>query len=131
MVDSNAPISKAHIISNLPCSCILVIWTFENFLQYCKQKNSSKSSEYSCNFNCNFYDWVCKGIWTMPITHRLVFAVVFGWTAITSIDLLIISRISNQNLKNKSSIEQCIKCSLRAKARNAIYAGTFSASIKK
>ena len=29
------------------------------------------------------------GLWSMPITHRLVFVVVFGWTAITSVELLI------------------------------------------
>ena len=28
------------------------------------------------------------GLWSMPITHRLVFGVVFGWTAVTSILLL-------------------------------------------
>ncbi|MEM9328147.1 MAG: DUF998 domain-containing protein [Bacteroidota bacterium] len=28
------------------------------------------------------------GAWSMPITHRLVFGVVFGWTAITSVQLL-------------------------------------------
>ncbi|GAB5550502.1 MAG: hypothetical protein Sapg2KO_00930 [Saprospiraceae bacterium] len=28
------------------------------------------------------------GIWSMPITHRLVFGIVFGWTTITSLDLI-------------------------------------------
>jgi hypothetical protein len=27
-------------------------------------------------------------LWSMPLTHRLVFFVVFGWVAITSIRLL-------------------------------------------
>ncbi len=28
------------------------------------------------------------GLWSMPLTHRLVFGIVFGWTAITSIELI-------------------------------------------
>lgn len=28
------------------------------------------------------------GLWSMPVTHRLVFGVVFGWTTVTSIDLI-------------------------------------------
>ena len=28
------------------------------------------------------------GIWSMPLTHRLVFIIVFGWTVVSSIDLL-------------------------------------------
>jgi hypothetical protein len=28
------------------------------------------------------------GLWSMPITHRLVFGIVFGWTALTSIELI-------------------------------------------
>ena len=32
----------------------------------------------------------------MPITHRLVFLVVFGWTAATSVELLI---MKNKELK--------------------------------
>lgn len=28
------------------------------------------------------------GWWSMPITHRLVFGIVFGWTAITSLELI-------------------------------------------
>jgi len=28
------------------------------------------------------------GLWSMPVTHRLVFLLVFGWTLITAIDLL-------------------------------------------
>lgn len=28
------------------------------------------------------------GIWSMPITHRLVFGIVFGWTILTSLELI-------------------------------------------
>lgn len=28
------------------------------------------------------------GFWSMPITHRLVFGVVFGWTALTSFEMI-------------------------------------------
>ena len=27
-------------------------------------------------------------LWSMPVTHRIVFGIVFGWTAITSIELI-------------------------------------------
>lgn len=33
------------------------------------------------------------GFWTIPITHRLVFGIVFGWTAISSVGLLINEKI--------------------------------------
>lgn len=32
-------------------------------------------------------------LWSMPMTHRLIFIIVFGWTAITSIDLLFIKSL--------------------------------------
>jgi len=32
---------------------------------------------------------VVIGWWSMPVAHRLVFAVIFGWTAITSVGLLL------------------------------------------
>lgn len=31
---------------------------------------------------------LAAGLWSMPVTHRLVFAVVFSWLAVTSIGLL-------------------------------------------
>jgi hypothetical protein len=29
------------------------------------------------------------GLWSIPVTHRLIFGIVFGWTAITSFELIL------------------------------------------
>jgi len=39
------------------------------------------------------------GLWSMPIAHRLVFGIVFGWTALTSIELI----LGNRDTKNRTA----------------------------
>ncbi|MDG2449651.1 MAG: DUF998 domain-containing protein [Saprospiraceae bacterium] len=41
------------------------------------------------------------GLWSMPITHRLVFGIVFGWTAVTSIELIFNKQVT-ANLNSTS-----------------------------
>ena len=44
------------------------------------------------------------GLWSMPVTHRLVFGVVFSWTMLTAADLLLNSRIKKIKCEDKKSM---------------------------
>lgn len=41
------------------------------------------------------------GLWSMPITHRLVFGIVIGWTTVTSIELIFNKQVT-ANLNSTS-----------------------------
>ena len=89
MVESNTPVSKAHIVA----ICLaLAFWLF-GLARISYNPRIGKTIRNRANITAilivtSILGFVI-GFWTMPITHRLVFFVVFGWTAFTSIELLI------------------------------------------
>lgn len=89
MVDSNAAISKAHIVA----ICLaLAFWLFGlSRISYnpVNRKTIRNRANIAAILIVTSMIGFVMGFWSMPITHRLVFAIVFGWTAVTSIDLLL------------------------------------------
>lgn len=100
MESSKTAVSKAHILA----ICLgLAFWLFGlSRLGY--NHKIIKSIRNRANFTAvllvlSIVGFVF-GLWSMPITHRLVFGIVFGWTALTSIELIIKNqskKISNEN----------------------------------
>jgi len=98
---SNTPVSKAHIVA----ICLgLAFWLFGlSRLGYNRQLK--KKVRYRANFTAvvltiSMIGFVL-GLWSMPITHRLVFGIVFGWTAITSLELIYNGKKLNKKLHTK------------------------------
>ena len=87
--DSNTAVSKAHIVA----ICLaLAFWLFGlariSYNTLIKKDIRSRADITAILIVVSMIGFTL-GLWSMPITHRLVFVVVFGWTAITSIELLI------------------------------------------
>jgi len=85
---ANAPTSKLHIVA----ICLgLAFWMFGlsrlGYNQKLKSKIRNRANFTAVILILSILGFVF-GFWSMPITHRLVFIVVFGWTAITSIELI-------------------------------------------
>ncbi|MEO0337984.1 MAG: DUF998 domain-containing protein [Bacteroidota bacterium] len=96
MMDANADVSKAHVLA----ICLaLASWLFglarisSNALISKKIRNRANITAFLVVTPMIGF---VLGFWSMPITHRLVFIVVFGWTAFTSIELLM---MQNKALK--------------------------------
>ena len=94
MVDSNTPISKAHIVS----ICLaLAFWLF-GLAKISHNNLNRKRIRIRANIAAILIVTSMIGFtfgwWSMPITHRFVFVIVFGWTAVTSIELLIMNKIN-------------------------------------
>lgn len=88
--DSNTAVSKAHIVA----ICLaLAFWLFGlariSYNTLIKKGIRSRADITAILIVVSMIGFTL-GLWSMPITHRLVFIVVFGWTAITSIELLIL-----------------------------------------
>lgn len=87
MADSESALSTAHVIA----ICLgLAGWMF-GLARMAQIKTLEKSVRYSANIAAilvvlPMFGFVA-GLWSMPVTHRLVFAVVFGWVAFTSLSL--------------------------------------------
>jgi len=85
---SRTPVSKAHIVA----ICLgLACWMFGlSRLGYNKQLK--KEIRNRANFTAIILVFSIMGfvfeLWSMPVTHRLVFGIVFGWTAITSFEAI-------------------------------------------
>ena len=84
----NTPVSKAHILA----ICLgLAFWMFGlsrlGYNQKLQQKIRRRANLTAVILVLSIMGFVF-GIWAMPITHRLVFGIVFGWTALTSIELI-------------------------------------------
>ena len=84
----NAPISAAHTVA----ICLgLAFWMFGlSRLGYNKKlpkKIRNRANITAVILMLSIIGFVL-GIWSMPITHRLVFVTVFGWTGITSLELI-------------------------------------------
>ena len=86
---SRTPMSKAHIVS----ICLgLAFWLLGlSRLGYNRQLR--KGIRNRANFTATVLVLIMigfvLGLWSMPITHRLIFGIVFGWTAITSFELIL------------------------------------------
>jgi hypothetical membrane protein len=84
----NAPVSKAHIIA----ICLgLASWMFGlSRLGYNVQIEKRIRNKANLAAILLFLSMIgfALGLWSMPTTHRLVFGIVFGWTALTSLSCL-------------------------------------------
>ncbi|GAB5410034.1 MAG: hypothetical protein BalsKO_23990 [Balneolaceae bacterium] len=85
---SRTPVSKAHIVA----ICLgLAFWLFGlSRLGYNRKLNRKIRNRANLTAGILVISMMgfVFGFWSMPITHRLVFAIVFGWTTITSIELI-------------------------------------------
>ena len=95
---SNSSFSKAHVVA----ICLgLAFWLFGlSRLGY--NTNLTMKIRKRANFTAVILVLAIIGsvldFWPMPVTHRLVFGIVFGWTTISSIELI----INNQTVYNNS-----------------------------
>ena len=94
MINSNIKISKAHIVS----ICLaLAFWLF-GLARISQNALNKKRIRLRANITAILIVisivGFTLGLWSMPMTHRLVFIFVFGWTTITSFDLLIINKLN-------------------------------------
>mgnify|MGYP001942353001 CR=1 FL=1 len=83
----NAPVSKAHIVA----ICLgLAFWMFGlsrmGYNPKLPQRIRHRSNFTAAILMLAMMGFVL-GFWSMPITHRLVFGIVFGWTLYTSLEL--------------------------------------------
>lgn len=86
--DGSSPLSKAHVVA----ICLgLAAWMF-GLARMAYLPSLGKSTHSSAKIAAALLVLPMLGqgaqLWSMPVTHRLVFLVVFGWVAITSIRLL-------------------------------------------
>ncbi|WP_115866769.1 DUF998 domain-containing protein [Marinoscillum furvescens] len=97
---ADAPVSKAHVLA----ICLgLAFWMFGlSRLGYSQRiaKRTRNMANCSAVFLLIAIIGFVLGAWSMPITHRLIFAVVFGWIAITSVQLI----ISEKHITPKRSV---------------------------
>ncbi len=100
---SRTPVSKAHIVA----ICLgLAFWLFGlsrlGYNQKLKRKIRFRANLTAVILVLSMMGFVF-GLWSMPITHRLVFGIVFGWTALTSIELILKKREPNEKTAYKST----------------------------
>lgn len=94
---SRTSVSKAHIIA----ICLgLAFWLFGlarlGYNQKLKPRIRKRANWTAAILVLSMMGFVF-GLWSMPITHRLVFMVVFGWTAITSAELFFYNKTLQNN----------------------------------
>ena len=85
---AKAPLSTAHTVA----ICLgLAFWMFGlsrlGYNQKLTKKIRDRANITAVILVLSMLGFVF-GFWSIPITHRLVFMIVFGWTAITSIELI-------------------------------------------
>jgi len=90
---SRTPVSKAHIVA----ICFgLAFWLFGlsrlGYNKQLKRKVRIRANLTAVILVLSMMGFVF-GFWSMPITHRLVFGIVFSWTALTSIELILKKKI--------------------------------------
>jgi len=84
---SRAVISKVHILSIcLGSACWLLGLSRLSYNLNFDKKIRCRANIAAVLLVASMIGFVL-GLWSMPITHRLVFGIVFGWTAITSVEL--------------------------------------------
>ncbi|MBD3275790.1 MAG: DUF998 domain-containing protein [Candidatus Marinimicrobia bacterium] len=86
---SSTPVSKAHIVA----ICLgLAFWLFGlsrlGYNRQLKKKIRNRANFIAVILTLSIIGAVL-GLWSMPVTHRLVFGIVFSWTTVTSIDLIV------------------------------------------
>ena len=86
---SRTPVSKAHIVA----ICLgLAFWLLGlsrlGYNKQLKRKVKIRANLTAIILVLSMMGFVF-GLWSMPITHRLVFGIVFSWTALTSIELIL------------------------------------------
>ncbi len=87
MASAETAISKAHIVI---VSFGLAFWLFGlSRMGYNTrlEKRVRNRANFAAILLVTAMIGFVLGLWSMPVTHRLVFGVVFGWTAITSFRL--------------------------------------------
>ncbi|RDK83538.1 DUF998 domain-containing protein [Marinirhabdus gelatinilytica] len=97
---SDTPFSKAHIVA----ICLgLAFWLFGlsrlGYNRKLKRKVRNRANLTAVILVLSMIGFVF-GVWSMPITHRLVFGIVFGWTAITSIELILKNETNRKTAHN-------------------------------
>ena len=92
LLNEETPVSKAHIVA----ICLaLAFWLFGLARVSYNPRFSNKirnRANIAAVLIVISMVGVVMGLWSMPITHRLVFSIVFVWTAITSIELIVKSK---------------------------------------
>lgn len=88
LAESDSSVSKAHIVA----ICLgLAFWLF-GLARVSGNKALDKSIRFRANVAAILLVLSIAGVvielWSMPVTHRLVFIVVFGWIIITALELL-------------------------------------------
>lgn len=90
LTDTLSPISKAHTAA---ITLGLASWLF-GLARISYKRTLDKAVRLRANITAFLLVISMIGgaieLWPMPMTHRLIFIIVFGWTAITSIYLLFI-----------------------------------------
>ena len=97
MAKSDSPVTKAHVVA----ICLaLAFWLFGLARMGYKQ-SLGKSIRFRANVAATLLAasmiGFALGFWSMPVTHRLVFSAVFGWTALTSTNLLLHGGLTKSN----------------------------------
>ena len=87
MQEPDAPVSTAHILA----ICLsLAFWLF-GLARISYHPQLEKSTRSRANITAVLIVVAMLGssieLWSMPLTHRLVFLTVFGWTGITALEI--------------------------------------------
>ncbi len=94
---SDEEVSKAHILAVcLGLACWLLGLSRMGYNPLLAQKVRTRANVTATLILVSILGFVL-GAWTMPIAHRLVFGLVFGWTALTSLELLLAKPSPNRN----------------------------------
>ena len=86
---SRTPVSKAHIVA----ICLgLAFWLFGlsrlGYNKQLKRKVKIRANLTAVILVLSMMGFMLE-LWSMPIAHRLVFGIVFSWTTLTSIELIL------------------------------------------
>tara|TARA_R100001369_G_scaffold82996_1_gene114967 strand:+ start:212 stop:802 length:591 start_codon:yes stop_codon:yes gene_type:complete len=86
---SRTTASKAHIVS----VCLGLAFWLLGLSRLAYNRQLRKGIRNRANFTATVLvlSIICSalGLWSIPVTHRLIFGIVFGWTAITSFELIL------------------------------------------
>jgi len=89
---SRIPTSKTHIVS----ICLGLAFWLLGLSRLGYNPRLEKGIRNRANFTATILVLaiICSalGLWSLPITHRLIFGIVFGWIAITSFELILRKR---------------------------------------
>ena len=89
---STTPLSKAHIVS----ICLGLAFWLLGLSRLAYNQQLRKGIRDRANFTAivlllSIFG-SALGLWSLPITHRLIFGIVFGWIAVTSLELILRKR---------------------------------------